>query len=94
MTEKKKKIPQVSISIPESLLEWVDKVVDMKIYGSRGEIMRMALKEFISKESSFIQTLKLDLEKLNDVHKKYIEFKDQVLEQISPNFSNPKFINE
>ena len=92
--EEKIKMPQISVSIPETVLDWLDKAVNMKIYGSKAEIIRIALRDFIAKESSFIQNLQFDLEKLNDIHKKYIEFRDEVNEKISPKISNIHFINE
>lgn len=73
---------QISVSVPETILEYIESLVKLKLYPNRNEVIRVALKEFISKESLFIQNLNIDHVKLQNIQKKYIEFKEEFFKNL------------
>ena len=73
---------QISVSVPETILKYIESLVELQIYPNRNEVIRVALKEFISKESLFIQNLNIDHVKLQDIQKKYIEFKEEFFKNL------------
>lgn len=76
------KLKKINIYIQEKFDEFLNKLVELGIYPSRNEAIRTAIKDFISKESAFIQNLNNDVIKLKEIHKKYIEFKDGFLNEL------------
>lgn len=48
----------ITINLPEQYLAGIQVLTDLKIYPSRSETIRIALKEFISKERKFSEDLK------------------------------------
>jgi len=73
---------RVHIAVQEKFLEFIDKLVELEIYPNRSEAIRSALKEFVNKESQFIQNLNSDMIKLKNIHRKYVEFKDEALSKL------------
>ena len=50
----------VTINIPNSYLDAFQSLIDLGLYNSRSQIVRECLKEFLEKESQFIDDLKND----------------------------------
>lgn len=70
---------RIGANLPEALIEFLDKLVELKVYASRNEAIRSAVKDFVAKESNFIQNLNSDMVKLREIHRKYVEFKEDAL---------------
>jgi len=83
---------QISISVPEKILDFYDKLVELKLYPSRNEAMRYGLKDFVAKESAFISSLDNNIDKLHILHKKYVEFTEK-LQNTETYISTGNFIN-
>ena len=78
---------RVNINVQEKIVEFLDKVVDLKFYPSRNEAIRTALKQFIATESKFLSDYNTDIVKLNTLHKKYVEFNEELKQKLFPAYS-------
>ena len=96
---------RVGLNLQKKFVEFLDRLVELEIYPSRNEAIRCAIKDFIAKESNFIQNLNSDMVKLKEIHRKYVEFKEDALIQLGiltdghramreSSISSGKFINK
>lgn len=69
---------RVSLNVQEKLIEFIDKEVELGLYPSRNEAIRTAIKNFIANESQFLSNFNSDIVKLNDLHRKYVEFNEDI----------------
>lgn len=77
--KKKISMKRVPLNLQVKFVEFIDKLVELEIYTSRNEAIRSAVKDFIAKESNFLQNLDSDMIKLKEIHRKYVEFKEDAL---------------
>ena len=68
--------------MPEKILAFIEDLIDIKLYPSRNEAIRMALRNFVEKESIFLSNLNLDMEKLHYLHQKYVELDNRLKDSI------------
>lgn len=79
---------KIHIDVQEKFIEFIDKLVKIGIYSSRAEAVRSALKDFITKESQFLSTFNSDIIKVNDLHKKYSEFTEEIKRELYPAYNH------
>lgn len=68
--------------MPEKIIEFIESLVELKIYRGRNEAIRTALRNFVEKESNFLSNLNVTIEKIHYLHKKYIELDTRLRESI------------
>lgn len=68
--------------MPEKILEFIENLIEIKLYPSRNEALRVALRNFVEKESAFLSNLNADMEKLHYLHKKYIDLDNRLKDSI------------
>lgn len=81
---------RISLNASRKLIEFIDKLVELEIYPSRNEAIRTAIRDFIAKESQFLSNFQDDYLKLKEIHKKYLEFKEDLRNK---HFGNITHIN-
>jgi len=50
----------ITINLPERYVEAIQVLKDLKLYPSRSEALRIALRDFLAKEVNFVQEIELD----------------------------------
>jgi len=75
---------KIQINVPEKILDFIQKLVDLNIYASRNEAIREALKAFVENQSKFLSNFNSDILKLNELHRKYTEFNEELKEKLFP----------
>ena len=74
----------IHIKVNEKILEFIDKITQLGFYPNRSEAIRAALKSFVSNESKFLSDCNQDIVKLNDIHKRFVEFDEAVKAKLYP----------
>jgi len=75
---------RVNCQLQEKFVEFLDKLVELELYPSRNEAIRLAVKDFIAKESIFLSNLNSDTKKLSDLHRKFVDFDRELKEELFP----------
>lgn len=75
---------RLNVNVQDKYVEFLDKLVDLGMFPSRNEAIRLAIKNFISNESQFLSNFNSDIVKLNDLHKKFVDFSEDVKRQLYP----------
>ncbi|MBA7492423.1 hypothetical protein ES702_02973 [subsurface metagenome] len=78
---------RVNLNVQEKFIEFLDKEVELGLYPSRNEIIRIAIKDWIQKESIFLSNFNSDTKKLSELHRKFVEFNNSLKEQLFPIYS-------
>lgn len=78
---------RVSVNVQEKFLEFIDKIVKLELYPSRNEVIREALKDWISNFSVFLSNFNSDTKKLSELHRKFVEINEQLKQELFPCYS-------
>ncbi|HEC92913.1 MAG TPA: ribbon-helix-helix protein, CopG family [Candidatus Atribacteria bacterium] len=82
---------KVLVNIPEKFIEYIDKLIELGICPSRSEAIRSAIEDWIIKASNFLSNFSNDMLKMNDINRKFIEFRENFKRELLADYSESSF---